>query len=78
MTNIKEWLGHTYNGCVRRADDRNSWRYMIADLLPVSRWQLTMMMITVVPREVGDNGYAKFWGVKKIHYGPCENGKLTV
>ena len=65
MTNIKEWLGHTYNGCVRRADDRNSWRSMIADLLLVSRWQLTMMMITVVPREVGDNGYAKFLGGKK-------------
>ena len=67
MTNIKEWLGHTYNGCVRRADDRNSWR-----------WQLTMMMITVVPREIEDNGYAKFWGVKKVHYGLCENGELTV
>ena len=38
---------------------------MIADLLLVSRWQLTMMMITVVPREIGDNGYAKFWGVTK-------------
>ena len=33
MKNIKEWLGHTYNGCVRRAEDRNSWRSMIADLL---------------------------------------------
>ena len=74
MTNIKEWLGHTYNGCVRRADDRNSWRSMI----PTSRWQLTMMMITVVPREFEDNGYAKFWGVKKVHYGLCENGELTV
>ena len=30
--NIKEWLGHTYNGCVRRAEDRKSWRFMIADL----------------------------------------------
>ena len=44
-----------------------------------SRWQLTMMVITVVPsREIEDNGYAKFWGVKKVHYGLCENGKLTV
>ena len=30
--NIKEWLGHTYNGCVRRAEYRKSWRSMIADL----------------------------------------------
>ena len=29
---IKEWLGHTYNGCVRRAKDRNNWRSMIADV----------------------------------------------
>ena len=37
MKNIKEWLGHTYNGCVRisRAEDRNSWRSMIADPLLV-------------------------------------------
>ena len=35
MKNIKEWLGHTYNGCVRRAKDRTSWRSMIADLLLV-------------------------------------------
>ena len=35
MKNIKEWLGYTHNGCVRRsrAEDRNSWRSMIADLL---------------------------------------------
>ena len=30
--NIKEWLGHTYNECVRRAEYRKSWRSMIADL----------------------------------------------
>ena len=35
MKNIKEWLRYTYNGCVRRAEDRNSWRSMIADLLLV-------------------------------------------
>ena len=26
----QEWLGHTYNGCVRRAEDRNSSRSKIA------------------------------------------------
>ena len=30
--NIKEWLGQTYNGCLRRAEYRKSWRFMIADL----------------------------------------------
>ena len=36
--------------------------------------------ITVVPREIEDNGYAKLegWGgegVNKVHYGICENGE---
>ena len=31
--------------------------------------------ITVVPREIVNNGYAKFWGVNKVHYGLCENGE---
>ena len=33
--------------------------------------------ITVVPREFEDNGYAKFWGLRKVHYGPCESGELS-
>ena len=24
--------------------------------------------------EIGNNGYAKFWEVNKVHYGLCENG----
>ena len=32
--------------------------------------------ITVVPREIEDEGYAKFWGVNKVNYGLCENGEL--
>ena len=31
---------------------------------------------TVVPREIEDNGYAKFCGVNKLHYGLCENGEF--
>ena len=31
--------------------------------------------ITVVPREIQNNSYAKFWGVNKVHYGLCENGE---
>ena len=35
MKNIKEWLGHTYSGCVRGAEDRTSCSSMIAELLLV-------------------------------------------
>ena len=35
-----------------------------------------LLGITVVPREIEDNGYAKFWVVNKLHYGLCENGEL--
>ena len=33
--------------------------------------------ITVVPREIENNGYAKFGGrgLNKVHYGLCENGE---
>ena len=31
-----------------------------------------LLGITVVPREIEDNGYAKFWGVNKVHYGLSE------
>ena len=28
--------------------------------------------ITVVPKEIQDNDYAKFWEVNKVHYDLCE------
>ena len=34
--------------------------------------------ITVIPRETEDNGYAKFWGVKRVHYGLGENGQYQL
>ena len=34
-----------------------------------------LLGITVVLREIEDKGYAKFWGVNKMHYGLCENGE---
>ena len=34
-----------------------------------------LLGITVVPRQIEDNGYAKFWEVNKVPYGPCENGE---
>ena len=37
-----------------------------------------LLGITVVPREIEDNGYAKFWGVNKVNYGLCENGEFKV
>ena len=35
-----------------------------------------LLGISVVPRDIKDNGYAKFWGVNKVHCGRCENGEL--
>ena len=32
--------------------------------------------VTVVPREFEDNGYARFWRLRKVHYGPSENGEF--
>ena len=32
---------------------------------------------TVVPREIEDNGYAKFCGINKVQYGLCENGEYS-
>ena len=34
-----------------------------------------LLGITVVPREIEDNGYAKFWEVNKVHYGLCKIGE---
>ena len=34
-----------------------------------------LLGITVVPREIKDNGSAKFWGINKVLYSLCENGK---
>ena len=34
-----------------------------------------LLGITVVPREIQDNDYVKFWGLNKVHYGLCENGE---
>ena len=38
-------------------------------------FQLFFSGVLVVPREIEDKGYAKFWGVNKQHYGLCENGE---
>ena len=35
-----------------------------------------LLGITVVPRQIEDNGYTKFWGVNKVLHGPCENGEV--
>ena len=34
-----------------------------------------LLGITVLPREIQDNGYQKFGEVNKVHYGLCENGE---
>ena len=35
-----------------------------------------LLGITVVPREIEENGYAHFWGVHKVHYGLCESSEF--
>ena len=30
------------------------------------------MGITVVPKEIENNGYVKFWGLNRVNYGLCE------
>ena len=37
-----------------------------------------LLGITVIPREIEDSGYAKFWEVNKARYGLCENGELLI
>ena len=34
-----------------------------------------LLGITVVPRKIEDNDYAKFWEVNKVHFGLCEIGE---
>ena len=36
-----------------------------------------LLGITVIPREIEDNAYVKFWGVNKVHYGLCDNVELN-
>ena len=38
-------------------------------------WITCVSNFSVVPRENEDTGYAKFWGVNKVHYGLCEYGE---
>ena len=35
-----------------------------------------LLGITAVLREIEDDGYAKFWGTNKVHYGLWENSEL--
>ena len=52
--NIKEWLVRTYNGYVGKAEDRNSWRSIIADHLLVDGtwwWRWCSRRSCQVPHE---------------------------
>ena len=35
-----------------------------------------LLGFTIVPRQIEDNGYAKFWVENNVLYGPCENGEF--
>ena len=41
-------------------------------------FNFSSLCITVVQREIEDNGCAKLWGVNKVRYGLCKNGELLV
>ena len=49
MDNIKEWTHLSYVDCVRKADDRESWRSMTVNLLGADDAMMTMMMIDYSP-----------------------------
>ena len=53
--------------------DHNAPRFRLRILL--NHCFQIILGITVVPREIEHNGYAKFWGVYKVHYGLCEKGE---
>ena len=48
-----------------------------APCLPPPKFCITTVFlgITVVPREIEDSGYAKFWGGNKVHYSLSESGE---
>ena len=46
-------------------------------LLPVPKFQF-FLGISVVQREIEDNGYVNIWRVNKVHYGLCENHEFPV
>ena len=50
-----------------------------AEECTIRHWQIShntlLLGITVVPRATKDNADANFWGVNKVYYGRCANGK---
>ena len=50
------------------------WKKNVKILTMVTCFQF-LLGITVLPREIQDNGYEKFGEVNKVHYGLCENGE---
>ena len=36
-----------------------------------------LLGITAVPREIENNGYEKFWGANKVHFGRCTSGEYN-
>ena len=81
MKNIKVWLRHTNNKCVRRAEDRNSWRSMIADLLLVDdtwRWWWCWPTYTEGASSVFTWDFGLSWHIKSSFGGILEIEKGMV
>ena len=49
--------------------------YLLKFCITMNCFQFLLGLL-VVPREIKDDDYAKFWGVNKVHYGLCENVEL--
>ena len=48
----------------------------IMHLVYPPKFCITILLdITLVPREIEENGYAEFWEANNVHYGLCENGE---
>ena len=43
-----------------------------------NHWLLFLLGQVYYPKEIGNNGYAKLWGVNKVPYGLGENGELIL
>ena len=49
------------------------WKYCIPQ--PFSRCLFSLCSSLFDFNSILNNGYAKFWGLNKVHYGLCEDGE---
>ena len=57
---------------------KNNLIYIIKQVCFKTRSPPASLPSITVKWPIRNNGYAKFWGVTKVHYGLCENGEWSV